>query len=392
MDPGYDNVSRATNRETQLKPVNLCQDDHNTYTDLLTVQKESCENDYEDIRVAEKRTETRDNENSSAGLVKSCDKFKKGVIICTLVNAIIIILTLLVLRFVIIQYYMNNHIREVRITNNKVYLNESSSINSNELIHNNQSLHQYEELLKYAYSNISSFLKLIGQDEDYPASSCSHIYYLREYSSDGYYWIKSREGNSVQLYCRFFSCSYSYFYTIPGEIRITKLNKTGNFTQCFSGMKPYSVNASSCVARSDSATCSHTIFSTHNIPYSRVCGFVRAYGVGTADGFSSSSYSINDNYVDGISLSYGSFPNRKHIHTFTASTHSRCYSNKPSFVRNYNCLRVETTGSSFCTRCTKYFGADLGSLITEDIEMRVCRDQSRSDEDVVIEDLEIYVQ
>ena len=316
MDPEYDNVSRATNTETQLKPVNLCQDDHNTYTDLLTVQKESCENDYDDIRIVEQRTETRDNENSSAGLVKSCDKFKKGVIICTLVNAIIIILTILVLIFVIIQYDMNNHVREVRITNNNVYLNESSSINSNELIHNNQSLHQYEELLKYAYSNISSSFKLIGQNKDYPASSCSHIYYLREYSSDGYYWIRSREGNIVHVYCSFTSCPrsfyyyyyYYYFYSIPGRMRIAKLNKTGNFTQCFSGMKPYSVNASSCVAQSDSATCSHTIFSTHNIPYSRVCGFVRAYGVGTADGFSSSSYSINDNYVDGISLTYGVFP------------------------------------------------------------------------------------
>ena len=177
------------------------------------------------------------------------------------------------------------------------------------------------------------------------------------------------------------SCSH---YSIPGRMRIAELNKTGNFTQCFSGMKPYSVNASSCVARSDSATCSHTIFSTQNIPYSRVCGFIRAYGVGTPDGYPSPSNSTNDNYMDGISLTYGRFPNRKHIHSFTASIHS-CSSNRPSFVRNYNCLTVESVGSSSCTRCNEHFSVDIEGPSTEE-------DQPRSDEDIIIEDVELYIQ
>ena len=394
MEPDYDYVGRAINTETQLKPVNLYQDNRNTYTELLTVEKESCENDYTDIRSAEQRTDTRDCENSSANHLKSCDKFKTGVIICTMINAIMIVITLLAFIFMIVHYYMNHHNREVKITSSQIFSNESSRINSNELLHINQTLHQYEELLKYAYSNISSLFELIGRDESYPALSCSHIYYLRGYSLDGHYWIRSREGNSVHVYCSFTSClqSFYYYFSIPGRMRIAKLNKTGTFTQCFSGMKPYSVNASSCVARSDSATCSHTIFSTQNIPYSRVCGFVRAYGVGTPDGYPSRSNSINDNYVDGISLTYRSFPNRRHIHTFTASTNS-CYSNRPLFVLyDYNCLTVESVGSSSCTSCNEHFSVNLGSPITEDIEMRVCRDQSRSEEDIVIEDLEIYVQ
>ena len=100
--------------------------------------------------------------------------------------------------------------------------------------------------------------------------------------------------------------------------------------------------------------------------------------------------------MDGISLSYGSFPNRKHIYTLSAETGTEnCHSFMPSFVSyNYQCLNVKSVGSPSCTArsCTINFYHYFGSPSTEDIEMRVCRDQYRSDEDIVIEDLEIYVQ
>ena len=126
------------------------------------------------------------------------------------------------------------------------YSYESSRVNS-KLIHINKTLHRYEELLKYVYSNMSSLFELLCP-ESYPASSCSHMHYFQPFSSDEYYWIRSREGNSVQAYCSSFSFSMN---SIPGWMRIAELNKTGTFTQCISGMKPYSVNAGSCVAQSD---------------------------------------------------------------------------------------------------------------------------------------------
>ena len=45
-----------------------------------------------------------------------------------------------------------------------------------------------------------------------------------------------------------------------------------------------------------------------NIPYSHICGRVQAFWFGTPDGFAGSqrsSTTINGNYVDGISLTYG---------------------------------------------------------------------------------------
>ena len=90
--------------------------------------------------------------------------------------------------------------------------------------------------------------------------------------------------------------------------------------------------------------------------------------------------------------------NRQHIYSF-AATSGYCYlniPNKPNFVSyNYDRLTtLSTTAASVCSgsSCLEYFFEELEAPTDQDIEMRVCRDQSRNDEDIVIEDLEIYVQ
>ena len=60
------------------------------------------------------------------------------------------------------------------------------------------------------------------------------------------------------------------------------------------------------------------MFSTLGLNYSKVCGQLRGYQFGGPDGFRSyySSYlTIDDTYVDGVSITYGSAP-RKHIWTY----------------------------------------------------------------------------
>ena len=57
-----------------------------------------------------------------------------------------------------------------------------------------------------------------------------------------------------------------------------------------------------------------------NISYSHICVTVQAFWFGSPDGFTGSersSTTINDNYVDGISLTYGT-SNITHIWTFIA--------------------------------------------------------------------------
>ena len=98
MELEYEYVSKNSNREAQLKPVYVCQDD---YTEMLTMKKQSS---YVDIEISKQKKEAKDNKNSSTNHVKFCDKFKTGVIICTVINVVMIIVASLTLALIIAQY------------------------------------------------------------------------------------------------------------------------------------------------------------------------------------------------------------------------------------------------------------------------------------------------
>ena len=116
-------------------------------------------------------------------------------------------------------------------------------------------------------------------------------------------------------------------------------------------------------------TCSSASFSTNGMSYQRVCGRVRGYQKGYTFGFFGShtgcSRTIDDAYVSGLSITYGSNP-RKHIWTFASGLNetNRSYSlncpcavypgNNPlSFVgNNYYC---ESGSVDHPTAITYYF-------------------------------------
>ena len=290
--------------------------------------------------------------------------------------------------------------KELLLSEDVIKLNSSALLSTGERVFINETLNRHLSHLDGIYHNVSEHINMIievvGLYEDYPAASCRTIIFLHPSFQSGYYWVQSGNGQSIHVYCKqsILYYSFPYYIFIPGWMRIAKLTKNRNGAECFNGLKQSALNRSSCVAQSDSANCSHTLFSSFNIPYSRVYGIVRAYGVGTPDGFISISQGINDNYVDGISFTYGMPPNRQYIYSFAATSGS-CYLNKPNFVSSdYNCLTTLTTAALVCSgsSCLKYFFEQLEVSTDQDIEMRVCRDQSRNDEDIVIEDIEIYVQ
>ncbi len=64
---------------------------------------------------------------------------------------------------------------------------------------------------------------------------------------------------------------------------------------------------------SDGAGCAYDV---HGIPYQRVCGKVIGYPDGSTDAFA--NYSIEDAYVDGVSLTHGHSPYH-HIWTFASA-------------------------------------------------------------------------
>ena len=172
------------------------------------------------------------------------------------------------------------------------------------------------------------------------------------------------------------------------------------------------------------------MFQVHGVSYSRVSGKIIGYQQGTPDAFKGISAGTADsNYVDGISLTHGKNP-RKHIWTFAAAadeTHTDPYSvcpctnirnsplpPVPSFIGNdYFChtgsandvLYIfygndplwDGAGCGPYNTCCDWnyppcFRKEISPSTSDDIEVRLCSDEGRANEDINFETLEIYVQ
>ena len=179
--------------------------------------------------------------------------------------------------------------------------------------------------------------------------------------------------------------------------------------------------------------CSSAILPLQGVKYSRICGKIIGYQQKSPDAFypynGGGQRTIDSHYVDGISITHGHSP-RKHIWTFAAALHEHnshwqfvcpCTNTRnsqvaqiPPFVgHDYFC----DTGSenyyqfifyrddplwdgegcgSYNTCCTlnspPWFMKELSSPTTDDIEVRLCSDFPRNDEDITIQSFELYVQ
>ena len=291
--------------------------------------------------------------------------------------------------------------------------------------------HQQLSTVQNATDGLRDSFLQFSQFPPYTAASCASL--PRTFPS-GYYWSRTSSGSAVHVYCDMTrTCG-----GLTGRwMRLANLDMTIGSQQCPGGLQ---LNESAGMR-----TCSTTVLrgctsvnysiTLQNIPYSRVCGRVSAYQVGTTNAFSDNvkSRGIEDTYVDGVSLTHGS--PRQHIWTFAAglgedappeSQNSICPCNSSAGVRgasppefvgeDYFCdTGVEEYNSSFAShfngehplwdggRCLgessccsfnnpPWFYKQLPAPTTDDIEMRLCRDEFNSNEDIAIEIVEIYVQ
>ena len=170
--------------------------------------------------------------------------------------------------------------------------------------------------------------------------------------------------------------------------------------------------------------CSLVTFPVKTI-YSHVCGYARGYAYRSMDAFWKSPIrTINDSYVDGLSITHGN--PRKHLWTLavgTAEAHTHLEAKCPLDLDTYNISRIpEFVGnnyyceggysshfeariawedplwdgqqcvSSTAKSCSRYgwFHREIAPS-QEDIEVRWCSDEIRSDEDFYTDLLEIWV-
>ena len=185
-----------------------------------------------------------------------------------------------------------------------------------------------------------------------------------------------------------------------------------------------------CGKKTEKNTCDSLVISTHGQAYQSVQGRVKAFQFGTPDAFmvTSSNPSIDDPYVDGISITHGQSP-RKHVFTlgvgvvaYAAEGERKEYTcpntgfgnPQPAFVaERYFCssgtsrqdigsgmllsdtpLWTDSFGANCCDECMcpRTFCVNLSEPTTDDLELRICTDEALSNEDIRIEMIDLWIK
>ena len=208
--------------------------------------------------------------------------------------------------------------------------------------------------------------------------------------------------------------------------RVAFLNMSDPSQQCPSAWRLVATNGVRACGRPESSgsSCPGTLYSATS-EYQRVCGKVIGYQYSRPDGFGYLKRgSINESYLDGVSITYGQ--PRNHIWSYVAgvSENSRGSSNCPCssqggkqpqpFVGdNYYCESGNPNNThggilytadklwdgkqcegTCCTdpKSPPWFSVRLSNPTTESIEVRICGDERTVYEDTPVELLVIYVQ
>ena len=216
--------------------------------------------------------------------------------------------------------------------------------------------------------------------------------------------------------------------------RVAFLNMTDTTHQCPSNWTLVSTPIRGCGRRS--STCDSAIFSTNGFSYNYVCGKVLGYQKGSPAAFQidlNRVPSLENLYVDGLSLTHGAPGSRQHIWTFVAALYEQNSNNYnglyncectninynwpyevPSFVGNNYFCETGNAGpgyhgsiyiddplwdgqgcgsTSTCCQLNQppWFCTSLPRPTRDDLELRSCMDQDVNDEDVVVSLIDIYI-
>ena len=283
-----------------------------------------------------------------------------------------------------------------------------------------------EDLIRSTFSH----LLIPGYTRCYPSSSCKEILQLAPQSPSGLYWIRGTDNVPKNMYC---DMERSCKGVAGGWMRVASINMTNTRDNCPSGLGTLTSPLRLCAMNNNGAGCSSTVFQVQGIEYSQVCGKIIGYQQKTPDAFypfiGGGQNTIDTYYVDGISITHGQSP-RKHIWTLVAALHE--YNSRKSNV--CPCTNTRNTpppavpgfigNDYFCDTGSEnhfqyiFYGADplwdgagcgeyntccdwnsppwfrktISPPTTDDIEMRLCADEERVNEDITFETLEIYVQ
>ena len=295
-----------------------------------------------------------------------------------------------------------------------------------------KALEEIEEIIEeeIAYNLIE---KHLGETPEYVAESCKQIGEVKPYADSGYYWIR-RPSGPTGVYCELDGA----FNKEGGWMRVAHIDMQDPNIKCPSGLEELVIEQKRlCQRPSDKIPgCSSTNFLVHDIDYSKICGKVIGYQYFNTWGFGPNRFNtdgIDGVYLDGVSITHGS--PRNHVWSFASAPDTMNYHYEhvqcpcltgpnttnftgiiPPFVGDhYYC----ETGSGAALRQRKYyfedplwngegckgegdnqccqrggpwFCADLNTTTIDAVELRLCTNSPLSNENVVLEKIELYMQ
>ena len=265
-------------------------------------------------------------------------------------------------------------------------------------------------------------------------TSCKEIKRRQPSSPSGVYLMAVDDSSTKYVYCNMGELCGSG----GGWTRLAYLDMSDSTESCPSGFKLYQSGGVRACGRPQYG-CVSVTFPSNGISYSQVCGRVVGYQYYSTDAVDSTigtnqHNNINSYYVDGISITRGS--SRKHVWTLMAGLHEASYYHSvndgryncpcskgstqkaQSFIGNdYFCEsgNPSTDGTyqgtlyvsdplwdgkgcgAFEGKCCSapglpWFNKVLHAATTDYLELRVCGDEHRSNEDIPVSFYEIYVK
>ena len=260
----------------------------------------------------------------------------------------------------------------------------------------------------------------LGMVEANPATSCNDIYRCNPLSRGnvGDYWIRGKD----ELYKVTCNMKLKCGGIEGGWMQVVDVDMNKDST-CPATWKTITTPRRLCIGSSPGCASAH--FSTHGVTFEHICGQTKSYQKGIPDAFAAKVQSIDQVYVDGISITLGS--PRKHVWTYAISqsdsvntSQSNCPcapvpgASPPAFVKDDYYCESGTNGHPmqgiFYTSDPLWDGqgcpidngccAQMGmpkfyrktlEPSSDNIEVRICKNEAHSDEDVAIEELYIYV-
>ena len=275
----------------------------------------------------------------------------------------------------------------------------------------------------------SSFCSSLGMLQSSPGKSCADIYQTNKASRgvSGLYWINTTSGlHQVNCDMELECGGHKGGWTTIVKFDISKGDP------CPSGLTRIGVPPQGvCRSGNDDAGCHSIIYTTYNVSFNKICGQVKAYQKGGPGAFynyvTADHKSINERYVDGISITLGN--PRKHVWTYAMGLsddgnfpqqNCPCAAipgpDPPAFVGNHYFCESGATGhwnhngyywadplwdgngchharNNCCTNLDMpWFFRQFSSSKNDYIEARICRLHPFAFIDTLVESIELYVQ